>query len=657
LQALAWLHIGKHDTGLMSTAWRYLLQNHPHDSICGCSIDAVHRDCEARFRWAEEIAGDLVERGAASLSKHIAAASNPGLVVFNTLARPRTEVAHMRLHFLKAGTEFYIADAQGHRIPHQEVSRRPMKVEWDPQRESFFCSGRVYPATVVTAVDTGTIGGRWQRWIGEEVEVLFPVDLPAGGYTTVQVVPRQGEAGIGNAADNAQTSQERVRTGANWLENELVRVEVAENGAFTLTDKTSGEKYGPLNVFRSEADRGDEYSFCPTEGDEPVDSLSCTATVALVEEGPLRATVEVSLTMQLPAALTEDRTRGVDERVAVPIRSRISLNAGQRRVEVRTEVENTARDHRFRTTFMSGVHNNEADAQGQFVVMRRPVDLPPEERARVPEFDEEQEVSYHPQRAFVDVSDGSRGLAVLNRGLPEYEAVPSDEGVWLGVTLLRCVGWLSRDDLSTRYKHAGPPLETPEAQCLGKYAFEYAVVAHTGGWLQGGIPAEAESYVSPLFSAQVQARSEGVRIVAEEAIEAVGESGEVAGDESSAAQMLQDTASPDLTRAAGGKMTAQLPQEASIYSIAPSELLFSACKRSEEGEALILRVYNTAPYPVDATLELALPGTVRLANLAERDLSEPLTPKASGTPGARTFRFAANKHEIVTLSIRSDKQP
>ena len=46
--------------------------------------------------------------------------------------------------------------------------------------------------------------------------------------------------------------------------------------------------------------------------------------------------------------------------------------------------------------------------------MRRAVALPAAERARVPEFDEEQEVSYHPQRAFVDVSDAQGGLAVLD---------------------------------------------------------------------------------------------------------------------------------------------------------------------------------------------------------------------------------------------------
>ncbi|MDQ5822679.1 MAG: glycosyl hydrolase-related protein [Chloroflexota bacterium] len=659
LQAMSWLFGGKHDTGLMSTAWRYVLQNHPHDSICGCSIDAVHRDCEARFRWAEEIAGDLVERGAAALSRRVAAPHGPGLVVFNTLARPRTATAHMRLHFLEPGTKFYLTDAAGSRIPHQEVSRRPMKVEWDPQRESFFCSGRVYPATVVTAVDRNAIGGRWQRWVGEEVEVLFPANLPAGGYTTVRVLPQ--EDGALDDAGNTSTSP-GVTSGPNWLENDLVRVEVAENGSFTLTDRETGETYGPLNVFLSEADRGDEYSFCPAEADEPVDSLGCTASIALVEEGPLRATLEVNLSMRLPAALTADRTRRVDDRVEVPIRSRVSLTAGERRVEVCTDVENTARDHRLRATFMTGVRTEHADAQGQFHVMRRPVGLPEEERARVPRFDEEQEVSYHPQRAFVDVSDERRGFALLNQGLPEYEAVPSDEGVWLGVTLLRCVGWLSREDLSTRYKHAGPPLETPEAQCLGRYTFEYAVVTHSGDWLQGGIPSEAESYVSPIFSAPVQAkgpggRQMGVLVVADNAVDAVGESGEVTPDDGSTTQLIEEAPALSIPNPVSSNAVAQWPLETSFYSLSPAELLFSACKRSEDGKSLILRVYNTAPYPVDATLQLAVPGTVRLANLAEREVSDPLVPWEGASSGSRTFRFAANQYEILTLSIRSEQQP
>ena len=110
-----------------------------------------------------------------------------------------------------------------------------------------------------------------------------------------------------------------------------------------------------------------------------------------------------------PAALAEDRSQRTAETVTLPIRTRVSLGLGRRRVEIDTDLENTARDHRLRVLFGTSAQTEVADAQGQFQVMRRAVALAAEERARVPEFDEEQEVSYHPQRAFVDVSDAAGG--------------------------------------------------------------------------------------------------------------------------------------------------------------------------------------------------------------------------------------------------------
>ncbi len=56
--------------------WRTLLQNHPHDSICGCSIDAVHdEDMAPRFARVREsgealarrLAGELAGEGSASI--------------------------------------------------------------------------------------------------------------------------------------------------------------------------------------------------------------------------------------------------------------------------------------------------------------------------------------------------------------------------------------------------------------------------------------------------------------------------------------------------------------------------------------------------------------------------------------------------------------
>src|SRR4029079_17534670 len=44
-------------------AWRDLLRNHPHDSICGCSCDEVHRDMLVRYEQLDRTL-DYVEREA-----------------------------------------------------------------------------------------------------------------------------------------------------------------------------------------------------------------------------------------------------------------------------------------------------------------------------------------------------------------------------------------------------------------------------------------------------------------------------------------------------------------------------------------------------------------------------------------------------------------
>jgi alpha-mannosidase len=44
-------------------AWRDLLRNHPHDSICGCSCDEVHRDMLVRYEQLDRTI-DIVERAA-----------------------------------------------------------------------------------------------------------------------------------------------------------------------------------------------------------------------------------------------------------------------------------------------------------------------------------------------------------------------------------------------------------------------------------------------------------------------------------------------------------------------------------------------------------------------------------------------------------------
>ncbi|MGE5707251.1 MAG: hypothetical protein ACM3YO_02875, partial [Bacteroidota bacterium] len=58
--ALVRLAGGNDAPGLVSEAWKTLLQNHPHDSICGCSVDEVHREMVTRFAAVHQIGNTLL---------------------------------------------------------------------------------------------------------------------------------------------------------------------------------------------------------------------------------------------------------------------------------------------------------------------------------------------------------------------------------------------------------------------------------------------------------------------------------------------------------------------------------------------------------------------------------------------------------------------
>jgi hypothetical protein len=64
------------------------------------------------------------------------------------------------------------------------------------------------------------------------------------------------------------------------------------------------------------------------------------------------------------------------------------------------------------------------------------------------------------------------GLAAFHEGVFEYEVA----GAALLITLLRCVGTISRERLATRPWPAGPGVATPEAQMIGTTAFSIGVV-------------------------------------------------------------------------------------------------------------------------------------------------------------------------------------
>jgi mannosylglycerate hydrolase len=48
----------QHPSSIIRQTWRMLMENHPHDSICGCSIDQVHDEMKIRFDQVDQVGED-----------------------------------------------------------------------------------------------------------------------------------------------------------------------------------------------------------------------------------------------------------------------------------------------------------------------------------------------------------------------------------------------------------------------------------------------------------------------------------------------------------------------------------------------------------------------------------------------------------------------
>ncbi|HET8912526.1 MAG TPA: glycoside hydrolase family 38 C-terminal domain-containing protein [Ktedonobacteraceae bacterium] len=114
-------------------AWKYLLQNHPHDSICGCSIDQVHRENAARFAQGKQIADDLVTQALAQIVSDVdthppfqADASNGHplpIIVFNQAPGPRTATVQARISLPGNLQQLQLLDEQQQAQPFQILSQ------------------------------------------------------------------------------------------------------------------------------------------------------------------------------------------------------------------------------------------------------------------------------------------------------------------------------------------------------------------------------------------------------------------------------------------------------------------------------------------------------------------------------------------------------
>jgi mannosylglycerate hydrolase len=580
-------------------AWQELLRNHPHDSICGCSIDEVHDiDMKARFFNAEMLGEEILKENLYQLSSAVKmddlGGERIGLLVFNPLPWVRTDRVTLKL-ICPGGENF------------DQSLIDELVVKDEAGTEMVVDAGPFDYMPMIDMYDMETI----------KLEFIAR-DVPALGYKVFYLYP--GETPSENAPKPV------LGAGENWMENKYYKISFHSNGSFDLLDKETGTSYYRLGVIEDGGDWGDEYDYSGPRKDQIDTVLFSNSGDAEIEidQGLTSVSAQISLDLDIPAGLEEDKTRSkrCEETISHEFAIQITLPADQKLIYIKINWTNAAADHRVRILFPTGLVANEVEADGHFYVIPRSV-KPPNDADWQQKF-----VPTHHQHKFVTVSDGKTNLTVLNKGLPEYEAIPlADGSVTFAITLLRCIEWLSRHDLATRGGNAGPSLLTPGAQCMGPIECELALTTNKGRWTDSNLYWKCEEYHAPLQAA--------------------------VPDSIGTAYRLLDTVS--LTLATAGKSvqydrTNDLPAEFGLLALNNPKITLTACKKAETGDALIIRLLNLVDSSQECELTSGLP--IKGATVVNYNEETPKTAvKANVKLDGQKLHVILQPYVLATIKI------
>lgn len=566
LATFAWMLGARYPAEELRYAWKTLLQNHPHDSICGCSVDAVHDENMTRFARAGQVARAIADEAATVVARAVPAGPDGALrlVALNTSGTAFSGAMEALIDLPYESAEprrLFDAEALDAPVTFWSKTTRPAGVSTH--------DGKPSPFQVLGEDDVVTfVMSRFETpWAlrARRMRLVFSGDVPACGCATFDVAmaetsPRPGRTSSLTALAKAGGYKSTDRS----ADNAHVRISINDDGTLDLVDRKTGTRYSRCGELEDVGDVGDEYNYSPPANDRRVTSADAVdVKISRLHAGPVRVAFQIDYALLLPVSAADDRVARSIETVRTPVRIVVSLDADSSRVTWHVTIDNHSKDHRLRLLFPVGVESiDHVRAETAFGVARRAArrEVPTEVRVELP-------ASSGPTGSFTEAGNDTSGAVVLGDGLMEYEAYTDAGPAQLGLTLLRCVGYLSREDLVTRPSgHAGPGLATPGAQCLGRHEFRAAFEPRQTPPTNAGLFACASSFVAP--PQVVAASGAGGALVASGRFLAI-----------------------DATQGA---------------------VVLSACHRSEEGEHVQLRVFN--PDPTPATLRVSLHGRVQSAS-------------------------------------------
>lgn len=433
-------------------AWEPMTFNQTHDLASGVMVDKVFDDTVRGYEFAKRLGEEAVRT---SLQKLVSKIDTRGegipLVVFNPLGWPRTDVVEVNVGISEPGTvALALMDPAGTPVPLQ-----------------------------LSSTEQHNDGGLRKAHL-----TFVARDVPAFGYSLYRILPRASADGD-HLAGRAGRESVAVRMGdsvaqhdTGFIENDFYRATFNMwTGEMTsLRDKSGNWESlsSPANVVAREHDGGDFWELygnlhggrniamtkqhLPPNSSQALFSSSQVGGSGRIRQGPVFSEYSVSH----PFGSGQFSTL-------------VRLYQGVRRVDIRTQLFNDEKFVRYRALFPTSIGNGKNTHEIPFGAIERPLGV---------EF---------PAQNWIDYGDGTRGIALLNRGLPGNNVGNNT----LMLSLMRSAR------IQAYAYHGGyePGVSSDSGLEVGKqFTFQYALVPHQNDWREAGIARAGHEFNHPLIA-------------------------------------------------------------------------------------------------------------------------------------------------------------
>lgn len=519
ISTIAWLHGDDYKEEFINIIWKKLLQNQPHDSICGCSTDQVHKEMIIRYDEANQISNKIIKDSMDYISS-----------LFNLEKDKNYFLLYNLSHWEYNGIIKLNFDTQN-------LDLEDIIILDENDKDIYFEVLKSYKTRkFVSEIDV------LPDWVNiKRFEISIKVKGFKGlSYKLLKVLETENNLKL---KDNFQLNE-------NSISNSIIKISLEDNDVFLYYNN---RKY-IINKFIVTGDVGDEYNYSPPLNDYIIEAK--IENYKIVENNSLSSTLKLDYILELPEKINNDRKSYIDNKVINKIETYITINDEEKKIYFKTNIDNKAEDFRLRTYFSQDIINKDEKSvyyDTAFGILK--TDLKTNQDSFDVEKQKERREETFAVQNYASLFSDNQGLGIFTKGIPEFEIYEDNNIFYLSSTLIRAVGWLSRDDLRTRGGGAGPSFETPEAQCKGLNTFEYSLELFDQNFYDSNLNKSALQYSNDILIKQFESKNKKNNYILN-----------------------------------------------SLVNIYPESIVISALKKSENDKGFIIRFYN----PTDKKLDYSI---------------------------------------------------